>query len=74
MPAFSDKPAKSKSKRAPRRELMGNVGNRVSLPVRGSVSIRTEFHNVPVALPPPPDISSTTRVVYEHAYASGGPS
>lgn len=74
MPDFSEKPQKpKKTRRAPRRELLGYTGHRVSLPVRGNVSLRAEFHNVPVDLPPPPDASIATRIVSEHAYASNGP-
>lgn len=72
MPEFSDKPKKpKKAKRPPKRELIGAIGRRVSLPVRGSVSLRAEFHNLPVNLPPPPSATSSDRVVSEHAYASG---
>ena len=53
---------------------MGGTGRRATLPVRGSVSLRTEFHNVPVNLPPPLDASTSTMLLSEHAYASGGPS
>lgn len=74
MPEFSQMPEKpKKTKRAPRRELLGCTGRRATLPVRGSVSLRTEYHNVPVNLPPPPDASFTTILSSEHAYASSGP-
>lgn len=75
MPHFSEVPKKArKVKRAPRRELVGaTVGRRVSFPVRGSLSVRADFHNLPVSLPPLPDASITTRVATEHAYSSTGP-
>ena len=52
---------------------MGSVGRRVSLPVRGSLSVRATFHNVPVDIPPPPSVSRNERILSEHSYASGGP-
>ena len=71
MPLFSEAPKKArKQKRAPRRELVGSIGRRVSFPVRGSLSVRTEFHNVPVSLPPLPDVCSSARVASEHSYFS----
>ena len=53
--------------RAPRRELIsGNVGGRTVLAQRGASSLRTQFHNVPVELPPPPSmpIHSTDHTYY----------
>ena len=52
---------------------MGSVGRRVSLPVRGSLSVRATFHNVPVDIPPPPSVSRDERILSEHSYASDGP-
>lgn len=70
MPSFSEMPKKPKKpKRAPRRELMGDIGRRLSMPVRGSLSVRAEFHNVPVDLPPLPDACITTQILSEHSYA-----
>lgn len=70
MPEFSKMPEKpKKAKRAPRRELIAFSGRRATLPVHGSVSLRAEFHNVPLNLPPLPDADSTTIVAAEHAYA-----
>ncbi len=75
MPEFSVQPHKTKkSRRPPQRELIGAIGRRVSLPTRGTLSTRAEFHNLPVNLPPPPNVSSTTRIISEHAYASGSQS
>ena len=52
--------------RAPRRELIsGNVGGRTVLAQRGAASIRTQFHNVPVELPPPPSMAIHSS---EHKY------
>ena len=53
-----------------KRELLDGAGRRVTLPIRGSLSVRAEFHNVPVDLPPPPDASITTTISSEHAYAA----
>ena len=48
----------------PRRELpAGTLGRRASLPVRGSLSVRAQFHNVPVSLPPPPSVTPTERLI-----------
>ena len=70
MPSFSEMPKKpQKVKRAPRRELMGDIGRRLSFPVRGSLSVRAEFHNVPVDLPPPPNACIATKILSEHSYA-----
>ena len=68
MPDFSVIPAKKKTKRLPRFEMLGNNSSRVTMSVRGDTSIRTKFHNVPISLPPPPGTSSI--FVYEHSYAS----
>ncbi len=53
-----DKP-KSKEKRKgrhiPRREQSAAFApRRATMPVRGSVSTRVKFHNLPIELPPPP--------------------
>lgn len=74
MPEFNMPEKPKKPRRAPRREMIGYTGRRATLPVRGSVSLRAEFHNVPVNLPPPPDASPSTMLASEHAYASSGPS
>ena len=49
----------------PQRELLGS-SHRVTMAVRGSKSFRTNFHNLPVDLPPPPNASNLS----EHSYAS----
>ena len=70
MLSFSEMPKKPKrAKRAPRLELMGDIGRRLSLPVRGSWSVRAKFHNVPVALPPLLNACTTTQILSEHSYA-----
>lgn len=75
MPSFSEIPKKTrKQKRAPRRELVGDVGRRVSFPVQRTSSIHASFHNAPVSLPPLPDACSSTRVLAGHAYSADGPS
>lgn len=65
----SQKVKKRKASRVPRRELSASAvfsSRRAQLPVQGSLSIRTQFHNQPLDLPPPPNqvISQS-----EHAYA-----
>ncbi len=42
-----------------------NVGGRVSLIQHGATSIRTQFHNVPVELPPLPSVPAH---VADHSY------
>jgi hypothetical protein len=57
---------KRKLCRAPRREIRAAfAGRRATLPVQGSLSIRTQFHNQPLDLPPPPAASNTLT---EHSY------
>ena len=71
MPSFSVTPTKPKVSRwPPRRELVGAMGPRVSLPVRGSLSVHATFHNAPVHLPPLPSLSSELRILSEHSYSS----
>ena len=66
MPAFDENPQKKERPQCvPRRELAGSTGRRVTLPVRGSLSVRAEFHNVPVSLPPLPNASATMRIMQE---------
>ena len=55
IPSFNESRSKPKWDRAPRCELLaGSVCRRASFPIRSNLSIRTQFHNVPVNLPPPP--------------------
>ena len=69
MPSFNEPPKKAKESRLPNRELLSsNVGRRASFPVRSSLSVRAQFHNVPVNLPPPPSATFAQRVVAEHSY------
>lgn len=46
---------KPKTKRVPRREQpTAFAPRRATMPVRGSLSVRPKFHNLPLELPPPP--------------------
>ena len=57
---------KQKLGRAPRREVRAAFASRrAMLPVQGSLSIRTQFHNRPLDLPPPPATNTQT----EHSYS-----
>ena len=67
MPDFSV-PA-TKPRNTPQRELLGS-SHRVAFAVRGASSIRAMFHNVPVYLPPPPNMQGTDRLLSEHSYSS----
>lgn len=67
MPDFSVKPAKKKTKRLPKFEMLGDNSSRVTMSVRGETSIHTKFHNAPLSLPLPPGTSNT--ILYEHSYA-----
>ena len=69
MPDFNQAPQKQREiRRPPRRELLGpSVGRRITFAVRGSESVRTSFHNVPVSLPPLPGQS---HVLVEHSYVA----
>ena len=65
-PDFSKLSDTPRDLRVAQRELMaGNRGGRVSLVQRGVTSIRAQFHNVPVELPPPPSLPSH---VSDHSY------
>lgn len=65
-PDFNEPQLRPRVQRPARRELMtGGVGGRTSLAQRGATSIRTKFHNVPVELPPPPNVPIH---VAEHEY------
>ena len=69
MPNFSEpgSTVKRKSGRPPRREQPAAfVTRRATMPVRGSLTVRAQFHNIPVELPPLP--SCSVHVV-EHNYA-----
>lgn len=65
-PNFSIAPRKKKRSRLPQRELLGS-SQRVTVAVRGSKSLRTTFHNVPVDLPPPPTAANLSLA--EHSYS-----
>ena len=64
-----DKPSTKppKEKRIPRREQPSAFApRRATMPVRGDLSVRPKFHNVPLELPPPP---SGPVFLFEHSYA-----
>ena len=70
-PSF-DKEGKSKrnprNRRVRRRELLTDtVFGRASLPEPGATSLRLQFHNVAVELPPPP---SSVLPLTDHTYTS----
>ena len=68
MPEFADssKKKKRKNKRIPRREQPAAFApRRATMPVRGSLTVRAKFHNVPIELPPLP---SEPLHVLEHSY------
>ena len=67
-PDFDKEPRKKpKEKRIPKREQPSAfVPRRATMPVRGSLSVRPKFHNLPLELPPPP---SGPLVLFEHSYA-----
>ena len=67
-PDFDKAPErKTKEKRVPRREQPSAFApRRATMPVRGSLSVRPTFHNVPLELPPPPN---GPVFVFEHSYA-----
>ena len=49
-----------------RRELLaGGLGGRITMVQHGARSIRSQYHNLPVELPPPPGMSSH---IVEHSY------
>lgn len=70
-PSF-DVPAESKrnsrKQRVRKREQLSQlVFGRATLPAPGARSIRMQYHNVPIELPPPP---STHHVLSDHCYTS----
>ena len=68
MPEFDNKPAKKpQPKRIPKYELLG-TSDRITMAVRGATSVRTQFHNVPLELPPPPGVRNL--FTYEHSYCN----
>lgn len=59
LPDFSEEPRKQRRKhrKVPRREQPSAFTlRRAVLPVHGSISLRTQFHNNPIDLPPPPTV------------------
>ena len=70
LPDFSEAPIKPRQQHPSRRELLaGNIGSRVTLAQHGATSIRTQYHNVPVELPPPPG-ATLPQHLSEHSYSS----
>lgn len=66
-PDFSVSSGKQRQQHAARRELLtSNIGGRATLVQRGATSIRTQYHNVPVELPPPPNMPAH---VSDHSYS-----
>ena len=67
-PDFSEESClpKRKSNRPPRREQPAAfVSRRATMPIRGSLSVRPKFHNLPVELPPLPSVPIH---LCEHSY------
>ena len=57
---------KCKGKRAPRRDISTAMfARQASLPVHGTLSVRTQFHNQPIDLHPLP---SSNIHIHEHSY------
>ena len=68
LPAFNlaSSKKKRKSRTAPRREQPAAfILRRATLPVHGSTSVRSQFHNRPIDLPPPP---TEHCHLFEHSY------
>ena len=72
-PDFSQ-PSTNKSKRNPRHqrprrfEQSGSLAKgRATLPVPGTRSLRMQFHNIPVDMPPPPSLHKQIHTI-EHSY------
>jgi len=69
LPNFNEPRTKPRRDRAPRRELTAsNVARRTSFPIRGNLSVRAQFHNFPVSLPPLTTANTYERVAAEHSY------
>lgn len=69
LPEFSEAKTRPKrrSNRVPCREQPAAfVSCHATLPVRGSLGVRAQFHNVPIDLPPPP---SGPIHISEHSYS-----
>ena len=67
LPSFDAPFKKTAKQRVPRREQPAAFGTRrATMPVRGSLSVRPKFHNLPLDLPPLPN---TPVVGFEHSDA-----
>jgi len=66
---FNQKSNKTKKTvRIPRREQPAVfIPGQATLPVRGSLSVRPQFHNMPLELPPPPHAPIH---IWEHSYST----
>ena len=67
-PSFNKPPRKSREKRLPQREQVGLAlvrSGTASLPVRGTLAVRAQFHKQPVPIPPPSTAATHTT---EHSY------
>ena len=68
LPHFEKSPKKKSAKQIPRREQPAVFGpRRATMLIRGSLSVRPKFHNLPLELPPPP---SGPIVLFEHSYVA----
>ena len=68
LPSFSETSTKRKRKykRVPRQQQQSAFApRRATMPIKGSLSLRTQFHNIPIELPPPP---KGPIHVFEHSY------
>lgn len=71
MPNFSECSTKESRKGsrngiAIREQPAAFVPRHATMPVRGSLSVRAQFHNIPIELPPLP--SAGPEHVFEHSY------
>jgi len=67
-PDFDKEPRKkAREKRIPiRKQPSAFAPRRATMPIRGSLSVRPKFHNLPLELPPP---VTGPLVLFEHSYA-----
>ena len=66
LPDFSQSRSKPRKERIARRELLtSNIGGQVTMAQHGASSIRIQYHNVPVKLPPPPNMPGH---ITDHSY------
>ena len=66
LPDFSQSTSKHRKEHIARRELLtSNIGGRVTMAQHGASSIHTQYHNVPVEFPPPPNVPGH---IADHSY------